>query len=211
MRSRGEYARTRGGRWPMAKRKFPDMREHAEMSGSIFTARIAFAVLVFAILLAVSSLGENNAANEMLRIQQQAADQRASYQSKVIGENLYKTNGLRMEADLLERGPAMRPNVRKLYDAMLREMKTEEIRFREEKKKAETEAVDLEARRERSRAKGPYFDYAQVLLLISIMMAAISILSSSLQVFYFSIGSAALGALFMLNGLLLIFKFPFFR
>ena len=89
-----------------------------------------------------------------------AADQRASYQLKVIGENLYKTNGLRMEADLLDRGPAMRPNIRKLYGAMLKDMKAEEMRYREEKKKNEAEAINLEAKRDRNRAKDPYFDYA---------------------------------------------------
>jgi hypothetical protein len=117
----------------MAKTEPPHLKEPAEMSGSTFTARIAFFTMIFAMLLAITSLGENNATKEMLLTQQLAADQRASYQSKVIGENLYKTNGLRMEADLLERGPAMRPNIWKLYGAMLKDMKTEEMRYREEK------------------------------------------------------------------------------
>jgi hypothetical protein len=195
----------------MAKMELPLLKEPAEISGSTFTTRIVFTILLFAMLLAITSLGENNATKEMLRTQQLAADQRASYQSQVIGENLYKTNGLRMEADLLERGRAMKPNIRKLYAAMLKDMKAEEMRYREEKKKSEAEATNLEAKRDRNRAKGPYFDYAEFLLLLSIVTASVSVLSVSLRLFTFSIGSAALGTLFMLNGYFLIFRLPFFH
>lgn len=195
----------------MTKKERHEPEEPVEMSGSTFTTRIALATMIFAVLLVITSLGENNATKEMLFNQQQAADQRASYQSQVIGEHLYKTNGLRMEADLLERGPAMRPNIRKLYGAMLKDMKAEEMRYREGKKKIEAEAVNLEAKRDRNRAKDPYFDYAGVLLQISILMASVSILSASLRLFYFSLGSAAFGALFMLNGYFLIFRLPFFH
>jgi hypothetical protein len=195
----------------MAKNELPHLKELSEKSGSTFTTRIAFTTMIFAMLLAITSLGENNATKEMLLTQQLAADQRASYQSKVIGENLYKTNGLRMEADLLERGPAMRPNIRKLYGAMLKDMKTEEMRYREEKKKSEAEAINLEAKRDRNRAKDPYFDYAEFLLQLSIVTASISILSVSLRLFYFSVGSAALGTLFMLNGYFLVYRLPFFH
>jgi hypothetical protein len=195
----------------MAKIELLHLKELAEVSGSTFTARIAFTIMIFAMLLAIASLGKNNATKEMLLTQQLAADQRASYQSKVIGEQLYKMNGLRMEADLLERGPAMRPNIRKLYGAMQKDMKAEEMRYREEKKKSEAEAINLEAKRDRNRAKDPYFDYAEFLLQLSIVTASISILSASLRLFTFSIGSAVLGTLFMLNGYFLILRLPFFH
>ena len=185
--------------------------ELTEMGGLTFTTRIVLTMLIVATLLAISSLGQNHAAKEMLFAQQQAADLRASYQSQVIGEHLYKTNGLRMEADLLERGPAMSPNIRKLYGAMLKDMKAEELRYREGKKNIEAEAINREAKRDRNRGKSPYFNFAGVLLQISIVMASISLLSASLRLYYFSIGSAALGTLFMLNGFFLIFGLPFFH
>jgi len=116
-----------------------------------------------------------------------------------------------MEADLFERGLAMRPNIRKLYGVMLKDMKAEEMRYREGKKKSEAEAVNLEAKRDRNRAKDPYFDYAEVLLQISIVMASISIISLSRRLFCFSIGSAAVGTLFMLNGYFVLFSLPFFN
>jgi hypothetical protein len=105
----------------------------------------------------------------------------------------------------------MRPEVKKRYEAMLRDMRAEEARYGEEKKKIEHEARQLEAARDKNLSKDPYFDYAEVLLQISIVMASISILAVSRQVFYFAVVSASLGTLFMLNGYLLIFKVPFFH
>jgi hypothetical protein len=147
----------------------------------------------------------------MMLTQQQASDQWAFYQAKAIRESLYKTNGLRLEADLLDRGPSMNPNIKKLYSSMLKDSKAEEARYREEKKKIEEEAKHLETERDKYRAKDPYFDYAEVLLQIAIVMASIAILAASRQLFYFAIGSASLGALFMLNGFFLLIKLPFFH
>jgi hypothetical protein len=194
----------------MVKREHQDPEKLSKMTTPDLAARIAFSTLIFAVLLALTSLGENNAMNNMLFTQQQAADQRAAYQSQVIGEQLYKTNGLRMEAYFLERGPAMKPNIRKLYGAMLKDMKSEDVRYREGKQKNEAEAIKFEAQRDRNRAKRPSFDLAGFLLQISIVMASVSILTVSRRLFRFSIGSAALGALFMLNGYFLIIRLPFF-
>ena len=185
--------------------------EPGELDAKTFTRRIALTTVIFAVLLAVTSLGGNNAAREMLLAQQQSSDQWTLYQSEAMRESLYKMNGLRMEADLLDRGPAMQPNIRKLYASMLKDSKAEEARYREGKKKIEEETRSLEAKRDGNRAKGPYFGYAEVLLQISIVMASISLLTFSRQLFNFAIGSASLGTLFMLNGFFLIIKLPFFH
>ncbi len=162
-------------------------------------------------LLAVTSLGGNNAMKDMLLSQQQASDQWAFYQSKAVREHFYKTNGLRIEADLFERSAGMKPAAKKLYEAMLKDMRAEEKRYGEEKIKIQEEAKHLEEERDKNRIKDPYFDYAEVLLQISIVMASISILAVSRQIFYFAIVSASIGTIMMLNGYLLIFGLPFFH
>ena len=195
----------------MAEVELPNLEELEEIKAKTFTKRVALTTAIFAVLLAITSLGGNNAMKEMLLSQQQASDQWAFYQSKALREHLYKTNGLRIEADLLERGAGMKPDSKKLYEAMLKDMRAEEKRYGEEKIKIEEEAKHLEAERDRNRIKDPYFDYAEVLLQISIVMASISILAVSRQIFYFAIVSASIGTIMMLNGYLLIFKLPFFH
>jgi len=190
----------------MVEENHPYSEEFKDSNTKTFTRRIALTTAIFAVLLAFASLGGNNATKEMMLTQQQSSDQWAFYQAKVMREHLYKTSGLRMEADLLERGEAMRPNIRKLYGSILKDIKAEEARYREENKKIEEKAKHLEAERDKYLAKDPYFDYAEVLLQIAIIMASISILAVSRQIFYFAIGSATLGTLFMMNGYLLIVK-----
>jgi hypothetical protein len=191
--------------------ELPNPEELEEIRSKAFTRRVALTTAIFAVLLAITSLGGNNAMKEMLLSQQQASDQWAFYQSKVMREHLYRTNSIQIESLLLERGGAMKPDVRKHYESLLKDLRTEEARYREEKKKIEDDAKELEAHRDKNRAKDPYFDYAEVLLQISIVMASISILSGSRQIYVFAIGCASLGTVMMLNGHFLFFRIPFFH
>ena len=195
----------------MADVELPNLEELEESRAKTFTKRVALTTAIFAVLLAITSLGGNNATKELLLSQQQASDQWTFYQSKVLREHLYKSNGLLIEAGLLERSAAMRPEAKKKYEMMLKDMRAEEARYGEEKKKIEAEAKQLEASRDMNLSKDPYFDYAEVLLQISIVMASISILAVSRQVFYFAVVSASLGTILMLNGYLLILRLPFFH
>ena len=195
----------------MTEAEFPQLDELEEVKARTFTKRVALTTAIFAVLLAITSLGGNNTMKEMLLSQQQASDQWAFYQSKALREHLYKTNGRRIEMDLVERGARMSPEARKLYGAMRKDMRAEETRYGEEKRQIEEEAKHLEAERDRNLRKDPYFDFAEVLLQISIVMASISILAVSRRIFYFAIVSASLGTILMLNGYLLVFKLPFFR
>jgi hypothetical protein len=195
--------------YTMAEVELPNLEELEEIRAKTFTKRVALTTAIFAVLLAITSLGGNNAMKEMLLSQQQASDQWAFYQSKVLRQHLYRSNGQLIEANLLERGAGMRPEAKKKYEALLKDARAEETRYGEEKKKIEEEAKSLEASRDKNLSKDPYFDYAEVLLQISIVMASISILAVSRQIFLFAIVSASLGTILMLNGYLLLFRLPF--
>ena len=148
---------------------------------------------------------------EMFLTQQQASDQWAFYQAKVLREHLYRSQKLRLEVDLVERGSGMKPEVKERVDGLLKKMSDEEARFNVEKKEIEKEAKKLEHERDVNRGKEPYFEYGEVLLQIAIVMASISILSTSRPAFYFAIASACFGALFSLNGFFSIFRIPVFH
>ena len=195
----------------MPEIELPNTEELEEVRSKRFTKRVALTTAIFAVLLAITSLGGNNAMKEMLLAQQQASDQWAFYQSKVIREHFYKIEKMRVEADLHQWSASMKPEVREKYETMLRTMSDEELRYNAEKKKIEQAAKDLEHDRDINRSKDPYFDYAEVLLQISIVMASISILAVSRYMFFFALIAAGLGSLFMLNGYLLIFRIPFFH
>jgi hypothetical protein len=195
----------------MPEVELPNTEELEEAARKHFTKRVALTTAIFAVILAITSLGGNNATKEMLLAQQQASDQWAFYQSKVIREHFYKMEGMRIEADLRQWGASMKPEARDKYEAMLRTISEEERRFNMEKQKIEHDAKSLEHERDINRSKDPYFDYAEVLLQISIVMASISILAVSRYMFFFALIAAGFGSLFMLNGYLLIVRIPFFH
>ena len=195
----------------MAEVELPNTEELEEIRGKAFTKRVALTTAIFAVMLAITSLGGNNAMKEMLLSQQQSSDQWSFYQAKVLREHLYRGEKLRLEVDLIERGSGMRPEVKERVEATLKKMTEEEARYSAEKKEIEKEAKKLEHERDIYRGKDPYFDYGEVLLQIAIVMASVAILSGSRPVFYFAIVSACLGVLSSLNGFFLIFRIPFFH
>jgi len=195
----------------MAEVELPNLEELKEERGNKFTKRVALMTALYAVILAVCSLGGNNAMKEMLLAQQQASDQWAFYQSKVMREHLYKLEKMRIETQLMERKEAMKPEVMKHYQGMQKKAADEEARYNSEKKEIEHEAKKLDSERDINKAKDPYFDYGEVLLQIAIVMSSISILSLSRPVLYLSIAAAAAGAVLTLNGFLMVFKIPFFH
>ena len=129
----------------------------------------------------------------------------------MIREHQYRAQKMRLEAELAERGPALRSEARQRYEELLKKFAEEEKRYNAEKKDIEKDAKKLEHERDWNRDKDPYFDYAEVLLQIAIVMASVSILSTSRPMFFFSLVLAVGGALLTVNGFTLLFRVPFFH
>jgi hypothetical protein len=199
----------KGGIAGMEEIELPNTKELEEEKEKSFTRRVALVTAIFAVALAITSLGGSKAMKEMLLAQQEASNQWAYYQAKVIREHLYRSQSLLLEAQLLERGNAMKPEVRGQIESLMKKASDEATRFAAEKKGVEEEAKKVEHERDVYRSKDPYFEYAEVLLQIAIVMASIAILSASRPVFYLSLMSAVVGTMLSANGFLMVFRLPF--
>lgn len=193
----------------MAEVELPTPEELEEMKGKAFTRRVALTTAVFAVILAITSLGGSNATKEMLLAQQQASDQWAFYQAKAIRQHQSEIQRLTLELDLAEGGAAKSPEIRTKLASLVKKLGEEGQRYAQEKKEIESEARKLEQERDLNRSKDPYFDFAEVLLQIAIVMASVSILASSRPLFIFALLLAVVGALLTLNGYLLFAEIPF--
>jgi hypothetical protein len=186
----------------------PDPEELEERRDKAFSRRVALTTAVYAVMLAIASLGGNNSMKDMLLAQQQSSDQWAFYQAKVIREHLYRAQKLVLEAELADTAAARGPRQERLQ-ALARQFTDDEKRYNAEKKDIETEAKKLEHERDVNRDRDPYFDYAEVLLQIAIVCSSVSILATSRRMFLFSVALALGGVVFTLNGFLLFFRLPF--
>jgi hypothetical protein len=192
----------------VAEVELPNPEELEERRDKAFSRRVALVTAIYAVVLAIASLGGNNAMKEMLIAQQEASNQWAYYQSKVIREHLNRGNKVMLETQLADPS-ALKGAEREKFEALAKKFGDEEKRMVVDKKEIEPKARAFEAERDRNQTKDPYFDYAEVLLQISIVCASVSILSTSRPMFWFSSILAILGALSTMNGFLLFFRLPF--
>ena len=193
----------------MPEVELPNPEELEELRNKTFTRRVALTTAVYAVMLSIAALGGSNAMKEMLLAQQQASDQWAFYQAKVIREHGYRIQQKLLEVHLADRGASLTPEVRQQYAALLSEFTTEAKRYNTEKKDIFKEAKQLEHERDVNRSKDPYFDFAEVLLQVAIVLSSVSILASSRLMFGASSILAVAGTLLMLNGYTLMITVPF--
>src|SRR6266496_2190282 len=137
----------------MAEIEIPNPEELEEKKDKRFTRRVALTTAIYAVVLAIASLGGNHAMKEMLLAQQQASDLWAHYQAKSIRENQVKVQKMRLDGDLVERAGSLNSHGRKKLESLLSEYGEQERRYHEEKKGIEKEARALEHDRDRYRAR----------------------------------------------------------
>ena len=186
----------------MAEVELPNPEELEERRDKAFSRRVALTTAVYAVILAIASLGASNAMKHMLLAQQQSSDQWAFYQAKVIREHLYRAQALVMQAELADVAAARGPRQEKVQ-ALATRFADEEKRYNAEKKDIEKDAKKLEHDRDHYRTRDRYFEFAEVFLQIAIVCSSVAILATSRAMFIFSMVVAALGVLSTLNGFLL--------
>jgi hypothetical protein len=167
--------------------------------------RAALLVSVFAMVLAVSNIGSSNASGESTEKNILAANTYSFYQAKNIRQTEYK-----LFADMtqyeLARDPKMSADTKALLEKNLENYRKNIQRYESEpetgegKKELLAKAKELEAQRDLALRKDPWFDYAEGLLQVSIVLASIAIITSVPALLGGSLALGVLGALACLNG-----------
>jgi hypothetical protein len=188
--------------------ELPNPEELEEKRDKVFSRRVALITAIYAVVLAIASLGGNNAMKEMLVAQQETTNQWAYYQAKVVREHINRANRMLMETHLAEPS-ALKGAEREKFEALAAKFTDEEKRMAADKKEIERDAQKSAKARDVYQSKDPYFDYAAVMLQIAIVLASVSILSTSRAMFWCSTGMAIAGVLLTVNGFFLLVKVPF--
>jgi len=189
----------------VAEVELPNPEELEERRDKAFSRRVALTTAIYAVILAIASLGAGNAMKHMLLAQQQSSDQWAFYQAKVIREHLYRAQALVMQAELADVAAARGPRQARQQELATR-FSDEEKRYNAEKKDIEKEAKKLEHERDVYRTRDRYFEFAEVFLQIAIVCSSVAILAASRAMYAFSMLMATLGVLSTLNGFLLVVR-----
>ncbi len=190
----------------MADVELPDPKEAEEKASDPFTRQIALCVAVYAVALAVTALGGSNAGKDMVMAQQQASNQWAYYQAKVVRENMYVLAAENMELEIEEAGD--KSKTKELREKKLAAYRAKAAEYKKEKEEIMADAKKFEDERDTASRRDPYFDYAEVLLQIGIVLASVAMLSGKRWAFYASLALAVLGLFLCANGYGLFLKVP---
>ena len=180
------------------------LKSSPSLGRETFAKRVALSVAVYAVVLAVAALGGNNAMKDAMLSQMQASNKWAYYQAKSTREYVTRVTLVRLEfdRDSLPKEALDKSNV------TIKQLRDDVEKYEREKNEIRAGAESLEAERDVALRRDPYFDYAEVLLQIAIVLASVAILARSRLPYLISILLAALGMLACFNGITLLVKVP---
>jgi hypothetical protein len=184
-----------------------------ERETDTFKQRAAVAIAVFAMVLAICGLGGQNATKEALNNNVLASNFFNFYQAK----NQRQT-ALTLAADELELGwlndPSLPDTVKQAMRARLEQYRKTIDRYESEpdtqegKKELIARAKEHEAKRDHALKQDPYFDYAEALLQIAIVVISVSIIANLVWLAFFGGAIGLVGALLTINGFYLLVEIP---
>lgn len=183
----------------MSEIELPNPKELKERREEKFSKNVALITAIYAVILAITSLGGSHATKEMLLTQMHASDTWSHFQAKSIRAHESKVQGMVVD------GLASSLNKQTELSELKKQLKEDENKYQEDKKELEDKAAEFEAERNLYLKKDPFFEFSEVLLQISVVLASIAILASSTPVFFISLGSAVIGTFLSLNGFFLFF------
>lgn len=186
----------------------PNPDDVSEQAENPFTKMVALAVAVYAVVLAICSLGGSNAGEDMMMAQQKASNQWNYYQAKVQRENLYLLEAEKLDLELEVRGANLSAAEKARIEQVRDKFRDKAKAYKQDKDEIMAEAKKEEADRDTALRRDPYFDAAEVCLQIAIVLASVAMLSGKKWAFYASAGLAILGALLTANGFGLFVTIP---
>jgi uncharacterized membrane protein len=186
----------------------PDPDELSEKAENPFTKTVALAVAVYAVVLAICSLGGSNVGEDMMMAQQKASNQWNYYQAKVQRENLYLLEAEKLDLELEVRGASLSQADKARIEQVRDKFREKARTYKQEKEEIMAEAKKDEHERDTALRRDPYFDAAEVCLQIAIVLASVAMLSGKRWAFYASVGLAVLGSLLTANGFGLFVAVP---
>jgi Domain of unknown function (DUF4337) len=199
---------------PEVKGKSPDEK---------FRSRAALTIAIMAMLLAITSLGGGNVAEDIVANNIQASNRWAFYQAKNARQTSNKLAADELQLELTLREKELSPAARELIEKKIQQYNETVARYENEpdhrdpqnemkgegKNQLAKQGRYFEAQRDLAMKQDTNFDFAEALFQIAIVLASVAIISYSRMVLKLSIGLGAIATLLMLNGFFLFFTWPF--
>jgi hypothetical protein len=189
-----------------------DMMEQ-EPTGDRFKQWAAIGIGIMAMLLAITGLGGANAGKEATNNNIYAANTYSFYQAKYLRQTNYNLAADAIELAFLQT-PGLSEQAKAELKAKAEAYRKTSARYESEpennegKKELMRQAKEFEQKRDHALKQDPYFDYAEALLQIGIVLISVSIVSSFPLLAFGGGALGVIGTLLMLNGYTLAVEIP---
>jgi hypothetical protein len=188
----------------------PEALEKAVEEGDNKLTAVYIAVL--AVLLAICSIGDDDASKTAVRSNIQTANTYAFFQAKNIRQTDYEIAADQIDARLLD--PALGGEARKFLTEKVDAYRKRIARYDSEpetgegKKELLEKARGLEIERDLALRRDPYFDFGQGLLQIAIVLASVSLIVGGSFLLWLSGVLGLIGTLSTINAFTLAVSLP---
>lgn len=184
-----------------------------EVARDRFKKRAAVAISFCAMLLAITGLGGQNATKDALQSNIQASNLFSFYQAKNVRQTAYQLAASEIELAWVSI-PQLTPEAKAALERKLDDYRKTVARYESEpetgegKKELMAKAREQEAKRDHALRQDPYFDYAEALLQIAIVLISVAIVADQVWLAFLGGGLGLIGGLLMINGFLLLVEVP---
>jgi hypothetical protein len=178
-----------------------------------FKQRAAIMIAVLAMILAITSLGGSNAGKEAVNNNVFASNYYSFFQAK----NARQTS-IQLAADQIDfawlQDSALSEQAKAALKAKAEAYRKTVARYESEpetgegKKELILKAKEFEEKRDHALKQDPYFDYAEALLQIAIVLISVSIVAEITWLVFIGGALGAIGTLLMFNGFFLLVEIP---
>ncbi len=187
--------------------KIGEAGEHANKAHSIFIA-------ILAVMLAICSLGGGNNGEDMMTSVIEMSDTYNFYQAKSIRQTVMTTTADDWDILLLAQ-PDMPPAARQALEGKIQQYRKKVAQYESEpetgdgKKELLAKAKGFEAAHHAAVARDAYFDFAEVLLQIAIVLMSIYLISNQRLFMLGSYGMGLVGGFLLADGMFQFLELPF--
>lgn len=188
-----------------------ELQEAHEKSGSKW---VAVYIAILAVALAITGMGASNAMKDMLSNNIEASNLWSFFQAKTI-----RKTSIDVAADefglILAANPNMPEAARRQIEDTIKRYKATSARYESEPDTKEgrreliARAKEKEKARDTAQRKDPYFDFAEALIQIAIVLASVSLITRTSLLLIVSFAMSGLGIFLSANGFLLFAKLAF--
>ncbi len=184
-------------------------QKHDANADNAFRRRVAMFLGVLAMLLAIASLGGDNAMKETVNLNILASDTYAFYQARNERQTAYQLAAEALAALLASR-PDLPAEARASIEQRIADYHATIARYDSDpeagngKKELLAKARAFEERRDHAQRQDVSFDYARALYQIAIVLGSVSILALSRPALWLCAGLAGAATLLSLNGFRLL-------